>query len=262
MSYAESIESSLDENCPALIEVAGPEIYRQNAFRVAGLSVEATPRDVSRHAEKLRMMQKFNANGSSKSPLALNPQPEDHTIRDAVHKLHDPERRLIDELFWFWPQQLGQGKSDEAVSLLAKNDIKAAEAYWLKLERSSESLVSMHNLAILYHCLALDLEYEALQRQLGAEEFDSLHKYWTKAFKRWKIVLGHEPFWSRLSARIRALEDPRLTTGLSRRIRASLPFALLLINAALAVRFAESGDMEAGKRQIAIMGLWEASENS
>jgi hypothetical protein len=116
----------------------------------------------------------------------------------------------------------------------------------------------MHNLAVLFHCLALDLEEVALSRHLDPNELQNVWKYWEHAFKRWKVVLDHEPFWSRLTARIRALEDPRLTTGLARRIRASLPFALLFMNATLAVRYAEAGNLEATKRQLKIMRLWEA----
>jgi hypothetical protein len=259
MSYAETNEQEHGAGCPALLESAHPEVYRRNAFRVAGLTVEATPRDISRHTEKLRMMQKYSANGAGKTPLALSPPPDEHGVRDALHKLHDPEKRLIDEFFWFWPHQLGQSKADEALTLLARDDIDHATKHWFQMEQSSESHVSMHNLAVLFHCLALDWEQVALTRELAEEEAGTVRDYWDHAFRRWKVVLEHEPFWSRLSARIRALEDPRLTTGLARRMRNTLPIALLSINAALAVRYAEAGNMEAAKRQIEIMKMWEAS---
>jgi hypothetical protein len=117
----------------------------------------------------------------------------------------------------------------------------------------------MHNLAVLYHCLALDIDATAITRRLTKEETVQGEEYWDLAFKRWKNVLEHEPFWSRLSARIRALDDPRLTTGLARRMRDCLPLALLSINADLAKTFAEAGQMESAKRQIAIMALWDSS---
>jgi hypothetical protein len=259
MTYAEATESTLGGSCPALIEAAHPEVYRRNAFRLTGLSVEATPRDISRHTERLRMMQKFKAKVASRSPLALSPPPDEHAVREAVHKLHDPEHRLIDEFFWFWPNQLGQSNPDKALAFLSGDDIDHAAKYWSQMEQSSETYVSMHNLAVLFHCLALDLEQEALSRQLKEQELKTLGEHWVHAFKRWKVLLDHEPFWSRLTARIRALQDPRLTTGLARRVRASLPLALLSINAALAVRYAEAGNTEAAKRQVEIIGLWEGS---
>jgi len=247
------------EGCPALLEATHPEVYRRNAFRVAGLSVEATPRDISRHTERLRMMQKFNANNGLKTPLPLDPIPDEHALREALHKLHDPEKRLIDEFFWFWPHQLGQSGTDEALDWLSKNDLDRASKKWLEMEHYSESYVSKHNLAVLYHCVALDWEHYSLSRKLNEKETDKLQNYWAKAFRRWNEVLQHELFWSRLSARIRALEDPRLTTGLSRRMHESLPHALLSINATLAVRYAEAGDMESAKRQVGIMRSLDAS---
>jgi hypothetical protein len=261
MTYAEAAESTLGESCPALFEAAHPEVYRRNAFRVTGLSVEATPREISQHTERLRMMRKYNANACMKIPLALDPPPDEHAMREAVHKLHDPEKRLIDEFFWFWPRELGQGKTDQALVLLNGGDVNRAAKHWRKMEQSSDAYVSVHNLAVLFHCLALDLEQVALRRKLYQKELEILQEYWSQAFKRWKVVLDHEPFWSRLTARIRALEDPRLTTGLARRIRASLPLALLSINAALAFRHSEAGNFEGTKRQLQIMRWWEVSDD-
>ncbi len=259
MNYAEATESEFGGSCPALLEAAHPEVYWRNAFRVAALSVEATPRDISRQAERLRMMQTYNAKAASKTPLALNPPPDEHAVREALHKLHDPEKRLIDEFFWFWPHQLGQSRADEALALLAEDNIDQAAKGWLQMEESSEAYVSMHNLAVLFHCLALDWEQQAFSRRLDKKEIETVQRYWEDALKRWKVLLEHEPFWSRLTARIRALEDPRLTTGLARRMRVSLPLALLSINATLAVRYAEVGNFEMAERQLGIMGLWEGS---
>ncbi|MGQ9854213.1 MAG: hypothetical protein ACUVTG_12545 [Candidatus Oleimicrobiaceae bacterium] len=220
MNYAEATESECGRSCPVLPEAAHPEIYRRNAFRVLGLSVEATPREISQHTQRLQMMQKYSTNTAPKIPLALDPPPDEYAIREAVHKLNDPEKRLIDELFWFWPHQLGESKADQALALLTGSDIDCAVERWRQMEESSEAYVSMHNLAVLFHCLALDLEQVALSRKLNQKELETLQKHWEYAFGRWKVVLDHEPFWSRLTARIRALKDPRLTTGLARRSRA------------------------------------------
>jgi hypothetical protein len=76
---------------------------------------------------------------------------------------------------------------------------------------------------------------------------------WRAAFRRWKLLLDNEAFWSRLTARIHALDDPRLTTGTSRRMRESLPLALLSINAQLALRAAQAGNEADVKRQIAVL---------
>lgn len=252
-------EVELGAQCVALEDAAHPGLYRRNAFRVSGVNVEATSRDISRQVEKLQLMQKYGTNGVARSPLAIEPPPDEHAVRTALHDLNDPERRLIDEFFWFWPLQMGQAKTDRALSLLAAGDIAGASNAWTEAEQSSEAYVSTHNLAVLHHCLALDLEAEAASRSLSAEEKVNLDKYWDATSRRWQALIGHEAFWSRLSNRIRILEDPRLTTGLARRIRQALPKALLAVNAVLAVRAAESGDFVTAKRHVETMNRLEGA---
>ncbi|HZZ84899.1 MAG TPA: hypothetical protein VFE30_10205 [Anaeromyxobacteraceae bacterium] len=198
-------------------------------------------------------MQKFGTNGVAKSPLAIVPPPADHEVRAALHDLNDPERRLIHEFFWFWPLQLGQTNTDPALRLLDGGNVEGAAGAWAQSETGSEAFVAIHNLAVLDHCLALDLEAEASKRPLSHEERERLARHWEGACRRWGAVIQHEAFWSRLSSRIRSLEDPRLTTGLARRIRIALPNALLSVNATLAVRAAERGDMATAKRHVDTM---------
>jgi formylglycine-generating enzyme required for sulfatase activity len=238
-----------------LLEAARPDLYRTNAFRVAGLSVDATARDISRQVEKLKLMEKLGGGTSQVAGLlALDPAPDADAIREAMQRLRDPERRLVDEFFWFWPHQLGQSQTDEALTALGRGDAKAAADIWVKQESAqSDSNISMHNLAVLQHTTALDLEHIASSRPLSGEQKKERDQYWQKAFKRWKTLLEHEGFWSRLTARIRELDDPRLTTGTVRRVRASLPLALLSINAELAVRAAECGDTAEAQQHVRIM---------
>lgn len=253
MSSSDIEDGEVETACAALEEAAHPELYRRNAFRVAGVPVEASARDISRHVEKLQLMAKFGTNGVAKSPLAIAPPPDEHEVRAALHDLNDPERRLIDEFFWFWPLQLGHARNDVALRLLDAGDVQAAAGAWAESEKGSEAFVSTHNLAVLDHCLALDLEAEATRRALTQDERARLERHWEGACHRWCAVIQHEAFWSRLSNRIRALEDPRLTTGLARRIRIALPNALLKVNAALAVRATERGDMVSAKRHVETM---------
>ena len=261
MSYENSSNADVSYSCPALLAAGHPDLYRKNAFRVSGLPVESEPREISKHLEKIRMIQKFSVTAVQRVPLGLTPPPDEMDLRNALHRLHDPERRLIDEFFWFWPHRLGHSGADEGLELLTKNDVNGAARHWLDMEQNSESLVSMHNLSVLYHCLALDIEFTATQRPLIPAEANVINEYWSQAFQRWKIVLEHEPFWTRLSARIRAIDDPRLTTGLARRMREYLPLALLSVNAELAAYYAEKKNDRAVQRQIDVMRLWDSAGN-
>ena len=101
----------------------------------------------------------------------------------------------------------------------------------------------MHNIAVLYHTMALDVErIEAREKQVSKEHVDQKQYYWEQAFSRWKMLLNDKDFWQRVKERIRGLDDPRLTTGTVRRIREGLPKALLSINAMLAVEAMDMND--------------------
>lgn len=245
-----STETRTIPHLEILLSAARPDLFRTNAFRVTGLPVDATAGDVAKQAEKLRMAEKYGGGTRSPSPLALAPAPDGDMIRSAVDRLRDPERRLVDEFFWFWPHNLGEGRRDPALLALAQGQTQQAMNIWVHHEANhSISNVSMHNLAVLAHVTVLDLE-----TQTGAAvDPNLLGQYWSAAFPRWKALLNDESFWSRLTARIRDLDDPRLTTGTGRRMRNSLPVALLSINAQLAVRAAEAGNPNEAQRHLGVM---------
>jgi hypothetical protein len=240
-----------------LLEAARPELYRLNVFRITELPVDSTQRDIQRQVEKIQMEERLGVRRSSFSRLlVLNPPPDIYMFQEAIQRLNDPERRLIDEFFWFWPHQLGQGRADTALLVLSEGNIKKAAEMWIKQENYySENNVSMHNMAVLYHAAALDLETSNNSKPLSEENIKIRNLYWESAFRRWKTLMDHEGFWSRLTARIRDFDDPRLTTGTARKIRSSLPLALLLINAQLALQAAKNEDVSEVNRQLNIMKI-------
>ena len=91
-------------------------------------------------------------------------------------------------------------------------------------------------------------------KPLDVKLYETCQNCWARAYKRWQILMEDEGFWSHLAARIRELDDPRLTTGLSRRIRISLPKALLLINARLAVQAAQHHKESEVRRHLQLIG--------
>jgi len=243
----------ITDECEILIEAAIPEIYRINAFRISGLNINATTRDITNQLKKNKMVEKYSDESTKqKSPFPIVPSPDTHQIRQALHRLRDPETRLIDEFFWFWPHNIAAYHSDEALECLARNDISSAESKWLEYEATvTESNVSRHNLAVLSHLQALDFELNG--KNLTATEIQKRDEYWKNTFIRWKILFDHEGFWSRLTARVRQMNDPRLTTGFVKRLRESLPSALLQINATLALIAVEKGDITNAKRYIQLL---------
>jgi hypothetical protein len=254
MSHTSTPGSNGPEAGLDLLTGVGSEVYRINAFRVTGLQVDARPRDISRHLEKLEMMAKFGQSNGNLGPLPLDPPPGADNLREARQRLNDPQRRIIDEFFWFWPDQLGQAKNDEALQALTQGNSQIATQIWIRNENDhSEANVAMHNLAVLSHAWALDFEHVGSKRALTEKEKNVRDTHWMQAYARWGALRSHAAFWNRLSGRIREFDDPRLTTDAARRMQESLPLALLSISAHLAIRAAERGDSAEAQRHLRLM---------
>lgn len=247
-------ETELKDGCEILLQAATPEIYRINAFRISGLDVNASTREISNQLQKNQLFEKYgNKSENTDSPFPIHPKPDTDQIRQALHRLRDPETRIIDEFFWFWPHSLEPNQKDNALELLSRKEIKSAESLWISYEATlTESNVSKHNLAVLSHLLALEIELNG-NNLTTKEDLKRRDKYWKDTFKRWKLLLGHEGFWRRLMARVRQTDDPRLTTGFVKRLRESLPTTILQINALLALKAAESDDEQEAIRHLDLM---------
>jgi hypothetical protein len=238
------------------LEAARMDLYRVNAFRVMEMPVDANPRELSKrqHMVDMAINTGLPIPPGSFCALPLPETADSSAMREALQRMRDPERRLIDEFFWFWPYKLNNSKTDEALQALSRNDVEAACKIWINQEmEQSEANISVHNLAVLSHAFALEMEEKTWNGNLTKEQEKQRDSYWDLAFKRWKILLDYENFWGRLTMRIRDLDDPRLTTGMARRMRDSLPLMLLIINAQMAVRAAERGDAAGASRHRELM---------
>ena len=239
-----------------LFKMARPDIYRINGFRVLELPVTASSREISSQLRKLNLMEKFgDISQREKGILALTPLPDGDIRSAAAHRLNDPESRLVDEFFWFWPLRPDLAEDmDEATVAIKRNDFQKAVSIWNRHElEGSEANVSMHNLAIMYHALALDLEYMEARQSLSIELAQPKLGYWKEAFARWKTLLNYNQFWQRLEERVRGIDDPRLTTATAKGIRVGLPLVLLSINAMLAVQYASKGNKDGMMYQTCLM---------
>ena len=237
--------------------VSTPAVYRENAFRITGLSVDATPREIKRRIDDLKAVEEMgDADEEHVHAYALEPLPSLEQIREAAQRLHDPERRIVEEFFWFWPEEWGAGKKDPAIRSLLNDDADTAFSAWsetLSDDHGSASTVAKHNLAVMYQLVALDSEQLALENDLEEEQHETLSEYWRTSFKWWEELTDDELFWSMVTDRIRMLDDPRLTTGFARRMRATLPKAMDKINAMLAISFIERGKHELAEKHVDYM---------
>jgi hypothetical protein len=237
------------------MDAATKDLFRKNAFRITGLPVDATPREEARHTDKITQLA-----GVGKDPhtqgaaFPIKPPPGLDEIREAIRNLKDPEKRLIDEFFWFWPEEFGNSQTDPAMRALSIGDLETASQIWSEKEnRPIGGLVAKHNMALVFHISALDWEIYSVRNEVEAERRQKISDYWKGAFNRWERLATNETFWEIVTARIRQLNEPNLPTGFARRMRASLPEALNKINAELAVAFAESGKIEIARFHIQMM---------
>jgi hypothetical protein len=242
-------------DCPPLLSAASLSIYRNNVFRVTGLAVDATNKQAKRRADELKMLQEAGMEHAAQGAVfALNPPPSVDDIRHSIAKLEEPEHRLVDEFFWFWPLTFGESTTDPALQALAKGDSSSAYDIWTAGESDPVTgFVATHNLAIMLHLIALDWTNYHLAAEVDGEREEKIRNYWKEAFQRWEKIAIDDRIWDAVKTRIRDIDDPRLTTGFGRRMRETLPEALDKINAEAALKFAEQGQLAWAKSHIAYM---------
>lgn len=257
MNHDEYTSDGRVGECKSLSDACTHFVYRHNAFRIAGLFVDASIREVKRRIDDLKHAEEMgDAEKEHCHAFALKPPPKLEQIREAALKLQDPERRIVDEFFWFWPMQWGKGKHDEALLALANGDRKVPHRIWangLSENDVEKAVICKHNLAILYQLIALEGELLSLEKNLAEKTLDKIEEYWRKSFEWWEQLTDDETFWTLVTNRIRSLDDPRLTTGFARRMRTTFPEAMDKINASLAVQFIQKGKLELAQKHIAYM---------
>lgn len=242
-------------DCLPLLESAHLNIYRENLFRITGLPIDATQKQAKRRVDELKMLQEAGQlHGVHSAAFALDPAPSLDQIRDAVQRLDEPEHRLIDEFFWFWPESFGNSASDPALLAISKGDSSSAYEIWLAAEKHPEhGYVATHNIAIMFHLIALDWTQYHIASEIDSEREGKIRGYWDEGVKKWEITASDERLWDALKLRIRSLNDARLTTGFARRMCDTLPEALDKINAEAAIKFAEQGRMKWAQTHVELM---------
>jgi hypothetical protein len=231
---------------PAGVVAADAGLYRRNAFRVGGLPVTATPRQVRRRGEEVRAAEALGVEAPPGAApwLPLRPAPDYAAVREALRRLDDPVARVADEFFWIWPlpgdrererEREGGGDGDPVV--------------WERLARSPADEacgVAIHNLAVLRHAELL----EGRRPVVGSAQ---RHRQWRRAYQHWRRVLRDEGCWRRVEGRIAALDDPRLRAVSAAALREALPGLLLAVHARLAVGAAEGGAETVARQHVALM---------
>ncbi|MEV1080898.1 hypothetical protein AB0I98_22040 [Streptomyces sp. NPDC050211] len=235
------------------------ELYRRNAFRVSGLAVTATPREVRRRVSEVRAAEALGAERAGGPAagearwLAPDPVPDHIAVREALRRLEDPVRRVVDEFFWFWPLAKTDGteltRARKVWTRLASGDASADPL--ARTSTPSPRSIAVHNLAVLHHTEALEAK-----AFLGA---GTLRMLWERAYLYWRLVLADDGCWQWLDERIHVLDDPRLRTVDGTAFREALPAVLFDLHAQLAVDAArQRGGEDVAQQHVSLMrGLKE-----
>jgi competence ComEA-like helix-hairpin-helix protein len=213
------------------LESIGEDLYRRNPFRVLGVHAHATQRDITRRFEKAALAARLGVGQAAATGLLpLDPAPDEAALRAAHHRLTNPVSRFLDELFWFWPE----GDADPTLEALENGDQERARSEWLRRLRNGPGPgAAEHNLAVLAHACALDLELITTPSEKQTAERSAL---WEEALRRWLAVLVEDRCWVALEARVGVLASPEVNTGAVSQLRNSLVDTILFINAKIAVQ--------------------------
>ncbi|MFA4016418.1 MAG: hypothetical protein RUDDFDWM_001528 [Candidatus Fervidibacterota bacterium] len=204
-----------------LIAKAEPDIYLNNPFRLLQLSTNASLSQIQRKIHELELR------------IQLGIDPPSQNLQFIRQTLSDPLQRLAYEIFWFW----GDENSDEGLRAFRDGNVGGAITIW---EQMLNDFNAVHNLSVLFHFMALELELRGnLKMATTRYQWQS---HWQKAWELWLKSIDGGGIRRYLRNRVRELNDPRVNERTVEEFSKALPLALALINARLALRAAERTD--------------------
>jgi hypothetical protein len=187
----------IDAATAGLGDVAGRELYRRNAFRITGLPTDADRRTVRQRQR--HVVPALDAGADVDLGHAIPVRPED--VRGAFDRiLNNPQRRLVEELFWLW-------------------DTPHTTC------RCARTLHRDHDAAVRAHSAALDLEVKG--EDLTDDELDELDRLWPEAGRLWGQLLRRAVFWDHVRSRIAALDERQLDESVIDALRDKVPLILI-----------------------------------
>lgn len=226
-----------------LIKAASLALYRQNPFRVLGVGVEATPGQMKKRQQELTVLEKIGTSpedimASLGSILPLGGSIDIDLLRQAFQSLQEPDQRLFNEFFWFWPVDTASEK-DTALWELNEGRYQEAVAFW-KREFKRENSFAAHNLAVYYHLLALDMEYLAIYQEFTDKQLEQKDEYWRQAYQFWLACYDKSEVWEHMKERLQDIDDPRVDRLWIDAMREAMPAIILKTSALHCVQAAVS----------------------
>lgn len=226
-----------------LLKLTEINFYTKNAFRVLGQPVDASEKQINREGKKIIKQLKHNMPIDSNQVIKLPKLPDEtnkfdeRLIDDALTRLKDPESRLIDELFWFWPLNNNDSLNDEALIALSNGDFTKAYEIWKPLAQNG-NFVAIHNQAVFSLYRALHMENYAQKKELQEKQLEKKHKLWQEVYDNWQACVSNDSIWAHVKERIVEIDDPRLNTDIAIELRNTVMLFLVYLSIDLALKAA------------------------
>jgi len=220
---------NLEHVSPVMSQSATLEGLKQNPFRIFGLRVDLTSKELTEAIKDLSIQMELGAELTHAFALG---SVDASVLAQANQRLRDPVQRLCDECFWFWPMDMGQ--QDVALDLIANGDKAGAKEAWREFLGHPEwGPIASHNIAIV------DL-FESFDDSMGLERFGSSAK----------DFLGCSVCVDRIRARLRSIDDPRLPRNSAPAILEELRRAMAANQVRIGLERIAQGDSVRGHRNI------------
>jgi hypothetical protein len=215
MVSAQPTSADRSDSGRPLAHEAGFELnpYANNAFRVLGLTVAATDRDIRRRSHELLLTVELRGGD----------QAQQERIRKAAASLEDSVTRLREELYW--PNLVPQPVPPTIELADIRTVSSAMQSLATLAEAGSEQAV--HDLAVLGHAAVIENE---------ADDLDQ----WKYAIVRWHEVWVNKAFWFRMSLRAEGFKDPRASNAVVDALRDDLPKTVLAPSASRIARMVDA----------------------
>jgi hypothetical protein len=184
------------------------------------LAAAASAMEVRRRAEELKV----------RAQLESAPAEHIERLRAAEAALADPLIRLQHELLWFY---LSPDPVPPDIDLAGDVDAMVEELR----QRSKQSDLALHDLAVLEHASALE----------GSP------KHLESALRDWVAVWKTDEFWVRLEMRAKDLADPRITPETIDEFRTLLPGQVLSMTASHGRQAIKDGLTDVARRDLEVM---------
>jgi TPR repeat protein len=217
----------------AALDAMAENPYQYNAFRLAGLRTDADSRRLRQRVTEWEAAERLGAPLPHASALPVTPLPDPAEVKSALNRLREPVQRLVQELFWLWPDAADTSNG------LTTTELPFAERIWLA--RVADDPTAAHNLAVVLHIRALETP------ESGSPES------WLDALTAWDAALGDPALWQRLRERADAIDGRRLDEPTLAELRSTLPRVLLRPQSTLIVRAARDGDAASAEVHAAVL---------